>query len=135
MKNLFLLLITLLLLTSCSNKTDTSKRKSNFDEIENNENIHQEDLSGLFITPEDSMNVKQKELRQKMTTLMKEKIKLENGCIVNIATKKDFEEQGIPATYYYLFQESIDDLNKAIEKGGVDVQKLYEEMLKGIPES
>lgn len=66
---------------------------------------------------------------------MKEKIKLENGCIVNIATKKDFEEQGIPATYYYLFQESIDDLNKAIEKGGVDVQKLYEEMLKGIPES
>lgn len=68
MKNLFLLLITLLLLTSCSNKTDTSKRKSNFDVIENNENIHQEDLSGLFITPEDSMNVKQKELRQKMTT-------------------------------------------------------------------
>ena len=66
---------------------------------------------------------------------MREKIKLENGRLINKATKKDFEKQGIPTTYYYLLQESIDELNAAIEKGGVDVQRLYEEMLEGIHEN
>lgn len=133
MKNFSVIILSLLILVSCANKNDTGNQNSNIDATENN-NIHQEDLDGIFITPEDSMNVEQKELRKKMTSLMRENIKLEDGLLISKATKKDFEKQGISTTYYYLLQESIDDLNVAIEKGGIDVQKLYEEILEGIPE-
>ena len=133
MKNFSVIILSLLILVSCANKNDTSNQNSNIDATENN-NIHKEDLDGIFITPEDSMNVEQKELRKKMTSLMRENIKLEDGLLISKATKKDFEKQGISTTYYYLLQESIDDLNVAIEKGGIDVQKLYEEILEGIPE-
>lgn len=135
MKKIFsVIILSLLILISCTNKNATSSQKSNFDTREN-KNIHQEDLDGIFITPEDSMNVEQKELRKKMTTLMRENIKLEDGRLINKATKKDFEKQGIATTYYYLLQESIDDLNVVIEKGGIDVQKLYEEILEEMPEN
>ncbi len=135
MKKIFtFIIVSLLILVSCTNRNDTSRQKSNINTRENN-NIHQEDLDGIFITPEDSMNVEQKELRKKMTTLMRENIKLEDGRFINKATKKDFENQGISTTYYYLLQESIDDLNVAIEKGGIDVQKLYEDILEEMPEN
>lgn len=135
MKKIFtVIIVSLLILVSCTNRNDTSSQKSNINTRENN-NIHQEDLDGIFITPEDSMNVEQKELRKKMTTLMRENIKLEDGRFINKATKKDFENQGISTTYYYLLQESIDDLNVAIEKGGIDVQKLYEDILEEMPEN
>ena len=133
MKIFSVIILSLLILVSCANKNDTGNQNSNIDATENN-NIHKEDLDGIFITPEDSMNVEQKELRKKMTSLMRENIKLEDGLLISKATKKDFEKQGISTTYYYLLQESIDDLNVAIEKGGIDVQKLYEEILEGIPE-
>lgn len=133
MRSFSVIFLFLFILVSCTNKNETNNQKPHINAPENN--IHQEDLDGIFITPADSMNIEQKELRKKVTTLMREKIKLENGRLINKATKKDFEKQGIPTTYYYLLQESIDELNAAIEKGGVDVQRLYEEMLEGIHEN
>ncbi len=136
MRNLLILFISLFNLLSCSNKKDNSDQSNTINKKEQNfnSNIHQEDLDGIFTTPEDSMSVDQKEMRNKLITLMKESIKVKDGRLINNSTKKDFEKQEISLTYYYLFQESIDDLNTAIEKEGVDAQKVYNEMMEGFSE-
>ena len=131
MKNLFILFITLVILSSCSNKDNLKDRRSPIDETRTeNNNIHQEDLDGIFTTPEDSLSIEQKELRQKVLYLMKENIKLKDDRFYSTATKEDFESIGISESYYYMLQENLDEMNAMIKEDSLDAKKLYEEMMK-----
>jgi|LSQX01.3.fsa_nt_gb hypothetical protein len=136
MKSILILFVSLIILSSCSYKGDITNKGASLDAKENSNehnNIHPEDFDGIFTTHPDSMSIEQKEIQSKLLTLMKENVKIKDGLIYSTATQEDFEIQNISESYYYLLQEGLDDLNRAIQNDGLDAQKIYDDMMKEFP--
>ena len=138
MKSILILFVSLIILSSCSYKGDITNKGASLDAKENSNehnNIHPEDFDGIFTTHPDSMSIEQKEIQSKLLTLMKENVKIKDGLIYSTATKDAFKTQNISESYYYLLQESLDDLNRAIQNDGLDAQKIYDYMMKEFPQN
>lgn len=133
MKNLFILLITIVLFSSCSNNQNNESAIPLNESIENN-SINPEDIDGIFSIHPDSMSMEQKEKQDKALTLLKENIILKDGSFYSTATKEDFESIGISESYYYMLQENLNEMNAMIKEDSLDAKKLYEEMMKDFSE-
>lgn len=136
MKNIFILIVSLFILFSCTNKEDRSNIGKSLETKENSNeynNIDPEDFDGIFTTHPDSMSVEQIEIQTKLLSLMKENVKIKDGLIYSTASIDDFEKQNISESYYYLLQEGLNDLNTVIENDGLDAQTIYDEMMKELP--
>ena len=133
MKNLFILFITLILLSSCSNNKKNENSNTLNETIEN-KNINPEDIDGIFSVHPDSMSVEQKEKQHKVLSLLKESLILKDGRFYSNATKEDFERIGISESYYFMLQENLDEVNAMIKEDSLDAQKIYEEMIKDFSE-
>ncbi len=93
----------------------------------------QQELKMKFVhmIPDSIATPQQKELKAELTKVVTACIKVENNRMVLRATKKDFEQRGIPAYYYDRIKYELKVNNRFIRENKMDnVEETYQKTLE-----
>ncbi len=85
----------------------------------------------VHMIPDSIATPHQKELKGKLIKMVIDCVKVENNKMVLRATKKDFEQRGIPAYYYDRLKYELKVNNRFIRENKMDhVEEMYQKTLE-----
>ena len=93
----------------------------------------QQELKMKFVhmIPDNIATPQQKELKEKLMKAVIDYVKVENNRMILRATKKNFEQRGIPACYYDRLKYELKTSNRFIRENKMDnVEEMYQKTLE-----
>ena len=116
MKNIFVIVISLVLAYSCQNRA-------------NNQRIESAD-SYVHTKPDSLLSEKEIELKRLIGDVLIKNMAIEDNRFVFKLSRKEFLKTGIPEKYYDLLMQNIDDNNKWVDSYGIkNLDSIYQESM------